>query len=80
MSERIPVSGPCTPEDRDVVAQIVLRRGISWLAILMTSSYQSDEIDAVLMFNRTRFTQRCSDLKTGHLRPSLYWYLYPWRR
>lgn len=72
-------SAPLTPEDHIVVAQIVLRRGISWLAILMTESYEADAADALLMLHREKFRRECVMSRTAGLRPALYWRYYPWR-
>lgn len=79
MIHRIHKAAPLTSEDHDVVAQIVLRRGINWLAILMTSSYEADAADALVMFHRAKFRQQCVDVRAPLMRPELYWRFYPWR-
>lgn len=76
---RIRKAASLTSEDHDVVAQIVLRRGISWLAILMTSSYESDAADSLVMLHRENFRQQCLDVRAPAMRPALYWRFYPWR-
>lgn len=48
---RIAKSAPFTPEDREIVAHLVLhRRGVCWLAGLLTSSYETDKRDAERMY------------------------------
>lgn len=78
---RINRSAPFTQEDRDVVAELVLYRpGASWLAALVTASYQSDEVDATVMYHREKFSQQCDDAHALRMPPALYWTFYPWRR
>ena len=79
MHKRIYRSAPFTPEDHDVVAQIVLRRGISWLAIALTSAHEGDAADAFVMYHREKYRRQCSDVGARTMRPELYWSLYPWR-